>query len=55
MSIQASKWKNAEIQDETNPAGAGFGELSLMDLREDHSAHAYSSGYFCTITTECGC
>ncbi|MFI1973476.1 hypothetical protein [Streptomyces cinnamoneus] len=36
-------------------AGEGFGELSLAELREDQSAHMISSGYFCTITTECGC
>ncbi|MFH8973385.1 hypothetical protein [Streptomyces sp. NPDC017890] len=53
MSVEAKQWKNG--QDETNPAGAGFGELALEDLREDHKAHWLSSGYVCTITTECGC
>ncbi|WP_199930638.1 hypothetical protein [Streptomyces sp. CB02923] len=54
MSTEAAAWKTG-AQDVTNPAGANFGELSLADLREDQSAHMISSGYFCTITTECFC
>ncbi|AEM87103.1 hypothetical protein [Streptomyces violaceusniger] len=54
MSTEAKNWKEAEST--TSPAGAGFGELSLAELREDQSAHApLSSGWVCTLTTECGC
>ncbi|MEV0643210.1 hypothetical protein AB0I77_51665 [Streptomyces sp. NPDC050619] len=55
MNVKSSTWKNAVAEDQSNPAGAGFGELSLADLREDHSAHMISSGYVCTVTTECFC
>ena len=39
-----------------DPAGAGFGELGLQDLRQSRSASAkVSSGYVCTLTLECNC
>ncbi|WP_431045560.1 hypothetical protein ACQUSR_29080 [Streptomyces sp. P1-3] len=54
MSTEAKMWKDAQAA--TNPAGSGFGELSLAELREDQSAHnVLSSGWVCTLTTECGC
>ncbi|MGA6161798.1 hypothetical protein [Amycolatopsis magusensis] len=41
--------------DRRDPAGVGFGELELDELREDRSVALFSSGYICTITTECLC
>lgn len=49
-------WKSTELQDGVvaNPAGTGFGELGIEELREDHTIYALSSGWVCTLTIECG-
>lgn len=49
-------WKDAELRGEAldHPAGAGFGELTFEDLREDRTIYAGSSGWVCTLTIECG-
>jgi hypothetical protein len=49
-------WKNSELRDEdaAHPAGVGFGELTIEDLREDRTIYAASSGWICTLTIECG-
>lgn len=47
------KAQGSELQ--AHPAGRGFGELELTELREDRAAALQSSGYFCTFTWECNC
>jgi hypothetical protein len=49
-------WKDADLRDSVtgHPAGAGFGELTIEDLREDRTINAASSGWVCTLTIECG-
>lgn len=47
-------WKDADLREAGHPAGAGFGELTLEDLREDRTINAASSGWVCTLTIECG-
>jgi hypothetical protein len=45
-------WKDANTAVD-NPAGEGFGELSLEDLRQDRTAYN-SSGWVCSLTQDCG-
>lgn len=45
-------WKDAEAE-AVSPAGEGFGELTLEDLRQDRTAYN-SSGWVCTLTQDCG-
>ncbi|WP_018254055.1 MULTISPECIES: hypothetical protein [Salinispora] len=49
-------WKDVELRDAAtdHPAGTGFGELTLEELREDRTIYAASSGWVCTLTIECG-
>jgi hypothetical protein len=49
-------WKDTDLRDSAfgHPAGSGFGELTIEDLREDRTIYAASSGWVCTLTIECG-
>jgi hypothetical protein len=49
-------WKDAELRESAtdHPAGTGFGELNIEELREDRTIYARSSGWVCTLTIECG-
>ncbi|MBQ1075819.1 hypothetical protein KBX06_22045 [Micromonospora sp. C31] len=54
--VIVKSWKDAELRESTidHPAGTGFGELSVEELREDRTIYAASSGWVCTLTIECG-